>query len=70
MRKIIPFICLGVIIISFLIGIIFFTKNIEINIITYLRNYNVASTVEEDDYLNISLFINDKNSYILDKNQF
>ena len=70
MRKIIPFICLGVIIVSFLIGIIFFTKNIEINIITYLRNYNVASTVEEDDYLNISLFINDKNSYILDKNQF
>lgn len=70
MRKIIPFVCLGVIIISFLIGIIFFTKTVEINILTYLRNYNVASTIEEDDYINISFFINDKNSYILDKSQF
>ena len=69
MRKIIPFVCIGLIIIVFVIGIIFFIKPVEINIITYSRNYNVSSTIGEDDYLNITLLINDQNSYILDKKQ-
>lgn len=69
MRKIIPFVCIGLIIIAFVIGIIFFIKPVEINIITYSRNYNVSSTIGEDDYLNITLLINDQNSYILDKKQ-
>lgn len=69
MRKIIPFICIGFIIIAFLIGIIFFINPVTINLIAYLRNYNISSTIGEDDYINIVLFVNDQNSYVLDKKQ-
>ena len=69
MRKIIPFICIGVIVIIFSIAIIFFTKEIDTKVLTYFKNYNVSSLIGDDDYINVSIYINNKKSYFIDKDQ-
>ena len=69
MRKYLPYICLIIIFIVVLISILFNkSKGVE-QFIYYYDSYNLTSTINDDDYLNINIYVNSKTSYFIDKSQ-
>lgn len=70
MRKYIPYIILSLFTIVIVVCIICVRiSDRNTYLISYKKNYNITSNSNDDDYININLFINNKKSYILDKNQ-
>lgn len=69
MRKIAPFLSVGLILIAFAIAIMTSINKAKEMIISCFKNYNVSSYVFETDNFNISLYCNDKDSYFLDEKQ-
>ena len=69
MRKYIPYICVLVIIIVCVLVIVF-TKDKEYQVFCFKSNYNVSSHIDDKDYINIKLGVNQDDGYLTDKNQF
>lgn len=69
MRKYIPYIVILVFCIITFILLIIPTKPKDVKILYYKKNYNLSSSISNNDYLNIDLMINDYRSYMIDKSQ-
>ena len=69
MRKYIPYIIILVFCIITIILLFVPTKTKNIRFLYYKKNYNLSSNINNNDYLNIEILINDKKSYFIDKKQ-
>jgi len=69
MRKYYPFICLGLIVVVIIISIIFNKSKGKDQFIYYYDSYNIVSNINEDNYLYVNIYVNNKKSYFIDKGQ-
>ena len=69
MRKYIPYIVLIIFFSITIIMLLLPSKIKDDKILYYKKNYNLNSSVSNNDYLNVNIMVNNKNSYIVDKTQ-
>lgn len=69
MRKILPIVCVIIIVVIFFITFTVKETNVNDKFISYERNYNITSLTTDEDIININLFVNNKKTYLVDKNQ-
>lgn len=69
MRKYIPYIVLIVFFVITMVFLLIPTKSKDEKIIYFKKNYNITSLVNNNDYLNIEVLINNSKSYFVDKSQ-
>ena len=69
MRKYIPYLCVLVTVIIITISILYNKDKEEDSFIYFYNSYNLSSSVTEEDFLNINIYVNNKKTYFVDKNQ-
>ena len=69
MRKILPYIALFSVVIVISISIMFNQSKTIDKFIYYYGSYNITTLVDEDNFLNINLYVNNDKSYFVDKYQ-
>lgn len=67
-KKIIIIVCLVVIVVTLALTLIF-TNSKKTKVISFRKNYDVSSYVDEKDEFNVNFLINNKKSYFVDKKQ-
>lgn len=67
MRRILPIMVIMIVLI--ILGMSMFKDKRDIKLISFKKNYNVTSTLENDENLYVNLLLNDDRSYFTDKNQ-
>lgn len=69
MRKYITLCCVIGTIVIVIISVLFNKTKVQDEFIYFYNSYNLTSAINEDDYLNVNIYVNNTKSYFVDCNQ-